>query len=62
MRDRVLGALLGDAAVSALLDGANRVMVGQRRGEVVQTAFERTWSVVDRTPEDLVALMDRLAR
>lgn len=62
MRDRVLGALLGDAAVSALVGGADRVMVGQRRGEVVHTPLERTWSTADRTPEDLLTLMDRLAR
>jgi 6-phosphofructokinase len=62
MRDRVLGALLGDAAVAALIGGADRAMVGQRCGEVVHTPLERTWSTADRTPEDLLTLMDRLAR
>lgn len=62
MRDRVLAALLGDAAVSALLGGANRVMVGQRHGEIVHTPLERTWSEHDRTPDELLELMDRLAR
>jgi 6-phosphofructokinase 1 len=62
MRDRVLGSLLGDAAVRALLAGANRVMVGQRRGEVVTTPLEQTWTHVDRAPDELLELMDRLAR
>lgn len=62
MRDRVLASLLGDAAVNALLDGANRVMVGERCGEVVRTALERVWSEHHRTPESLLQLMDRLAR
>ena len=62
MRDRVLAAVLGDAAVAALMEGADRVMVGQRHGEVVRTPLETTWSRTDRSPEELLALMDRLAR
>ena len=62
MRDRVLAAVLGDAAVAALMEGADRVMVGQRRGEVIRTPLETTWSRPDRTPDELLALMDRLAR
>lgn len=62
MRDRVLGSVLGDAAVAALCDGADRVMVGQHRGEVIRSPLEQTWTRMDRTPEDLLALMDRLAR
>ncbi len=62
MRDRVLAALLGDAAVRALVSGANRIMVGQRHGEVVHTPLDRTWLVHERTPDELLALMDRLAR
>lgn len=62
MRDRILGALLGDAAVTALAEGADRVMVGLRRGEIVRTPLERTWTHIDRLPEDLLELMDRLAR
>jgi 6-phosphofructokinase 1 len=62
MRDRVLAAILGDASVSALRDGADRVMVGQRKGEVISTAFEKVWNVHERTPDELLALMDRLAR
>jgi 6-phosphofructokinase 1 len=62
MRDRVLGSVLGDAAVAALLDGDNRVMVGDHRGDVIRSPLEQTWSQVDRAPEELLALMRRLAR
>lgn len=62
MRDRVLGAVLGDAAVRALLDGTNRVMVGEQRGEISHVPFEHTWTRIDHTPKDLLALLDRLAR
>lgn len=62
MRDRVLGARLGDAAVLALLDGADRVMVGERRLEIVRTPFQETWSTDDRDFVGLLTLMDRLAR
>ena len=62
MRDRMLAARLGDAAVTALLDGQNRVMVGEVDREVVRTPLERSWSVVDPMPQDLLDLMDRLAR
>ena len=62
MRDRVLAAVLGDAAVAALVDGADRIMVGQRRGEVVRTPLEQACSRTDRTPEGLLELMDRLSR
>lgn len=62
MRDRVLAAVLGDAAVAALTEGADRVMVGQHRGEVIRTPLEQAWSRVDRTPASLLDLMDRLSR
>ena len=62
MRDRVLGSLLGDAAVGALMDDDDRVMVGQRRGETIRTPLQEAWSGVDKTPEDLLGLMDRLSR
>lgn len=62
MRDRILAARLGDAAVTALLDGEDRIMVGELHREVVRTPLERTWSAVDRTPQELLDLMDRLAR
>lgn len=62
MRDRILGALLGDGAVQALLDGADRVMVGARGGKVVQVPLSRTWTDREPIPGDLLDLMDRLAR
>jgi 6-phosphofructokinase 1 len=62
MRDRILAARLGDAAVSALLDGDDRVMVGEIHEELVRTPLETAWSTVHRTPPDLLDLMDRLAR
>lgn len=60
--DRVLAARFGDAAVSALLNGENRVMVGEIGGKIVRTGLERAWSVIDRTPSELLDLLDRLAR
>ncbi len=62
MRDRVLGARLGDAAVAALLDGEDQIMVGERRLEIVRTPFEETWTTDDRDFAGLLGLMDRLAR
>ncbi len=62
MRDRILAARLGDAAVSALLDGEDRVMVGEIHDELVRTPLETAWSTVHQTPPDLLDLMDRLAR
>jgi len=62
MRDRVLGAVLGDAAVSALLDGCDRIMVGQHRDEVERVPLEQTWVQHDRAPRRLLELLERLAR
>ncbi len=62
MRDRVLGSQLGDAAVRALLDGADRVMVGEHCGRVERTPLSRAWTEQDPIPEELMGLMDRLAR
>ena len=62
MRDRVLGARLGDGAVQALLDGADRVMIGERRLEIVRTDFEIVYGEDDRDFVGLLGLLDRLAR
>jgi 6-phosphofructokinase 1 len=62
MRDRILAARLGDAAVSALLDGEDRVMVGEIHLALVRTPLEEAWSTVHQTPQELLDLMDRLAR
>lgn len=62
MRDRVLGARLGDGAVDALLAGQNRIMVGEQRLELTQVPLQRTWTVDSTVPEHLLGLLDRLAR
>lgn len=62
MRDRMLAARLGDAAVRALAEGEDRIMVGQVHRSVVHTPLDETWTTVDETPGELLDLMDRLAR
>ena len=62
LRDRVLAGLCGDAAVSALLEGANRVMVGTQGATIVHTPLDRTWGVRGGPPDTLFALLERLAR
>jgi 6-phosphofructokinase 1 len=62
MRDRVLAARLGDAAVTALVDGQDRIMVGEIHHDVVRTPLEQAWSQTPPTPDKLLDLMDRLAR
>ncbi|MBY5163513.1 ATP-dependent 6-phosphofructokinase [Salsipaludibacter albus] len=62
MRDRVLGARLGDAAVTALLDGANRIMVGEVRLELNHCPMVDAWSEQSHPPAHLFGLLDRLAR
>jgi 6-phosphofructokinase 1 len=62
MRDRILAARLGDAAVTALLEGDDRVMVGEVHRDVVRTPLEQAWSIDDKTPQEILDLMDRLAR
>lgn len=62
MRDRVLGSLLGDGAVRALLDDEDRVMVGEDCGRLARTPLSRSWTDRDPMPEELMGLMERLAR
>ena len=62
MRDRILAARLGDAAVTALLDGDDRIMVGEVHRSVVRTPLERSWGVIDAIPGEILELKDRLAR
>lgn len=62
MRDRVLGALLGRAAVQALVEGQDRVMVGERSGEIIRTPLETSWTDQQRDPGPLLELIDMLAR
>lgn len=62
MRDRVLGARLGDAAVEALLEGQSRIMAGESRLELTHTPLARTWTRQAEVPMHLLELLDRLAR
>jgi 6-phosphofructokinase 1 len=62
MRDRVLGARLGDGAVTALLDGETRVMIGESKLELTTVPLERTWTEQVNAPGHLLELLDRLAR
>ncbi len=62
MRDRVLGARLGDGAVTALLDGETRVMIGESRLELTTVPLEETWTAHAGAPLHLLDLLDRLAR
>ncbi|MDV2482185.1 6-phosphofructokinase [Methanoculleus sp. Wushi-C6] len=43
LRDRVLGSLLGAAAVEALLEGRSGCMVGEVGGDLACTPLEETW-------------------
>lgn len=62
MRDRVLAARLGDAAVTALLDGQDRIMVGEVHRYIARTPLQQSWTRTDDVPPEFVELMDRLAR
>lgn len=59
--DRLLGSILGDAAVAALLSGYTCHMVGRVRGETVLTPLERAISDSKELPEELLALIQRLS-
>lgn len=62
LADRLLGSTLGDGAVRALLDGEDRVLIGQRCGTVIRTSLSRTWSGVPEPAAELSALLERLSR
>ncbi len=62
MRDRLLGSVLGDAAVDALVDGEDRVLLGERAGRIVRAPLSRAWTAPATLSADLEALMARLAR
>lgn len=61
-RDRLLAARLGDAAVRALLGGHTAVALGEQRGEVVHVPIEEAVGKGTPTVDELLSLMDRLAR
>jgi 6-phosphofructokinase 1 len=53
LRDRVLGSLLGVAAVEALIEGRNGCMVGEVGGDLACTPLEETWQKKKPLDENL---------
>ncbi|MDN7023507.1 6-phosphofructokinase [Methanoculleus sp. FWC-SCC1] len=51
VRDRVLGSMLGVAAVTALLDGRNGCMAGEVKGEIAYTPLGETGRVKSLDPD-----------
>lgn len=58
--DRILGAALGVAAVDALLNGQRGVMLGEVRGELVQTPLALPSGSHHAPPASLMRLVERL--
>jgi 6-phosphofructokinase 1 len=59
--DRLLGSILGDAAVDAILSGVSCHMVGRIKGQTVMTPLEQVVSEDRELPMDLLELMRRLS-
>lgn len=59
--DRILGSRLGAAAVDTLLRGSDGVMVGEVKGELVDTPFPETWMGERPLDPMLLELIQRLA-
>lgn len=59
--DRILATRLGDFAVQALCQGANGVMAGDVRGELVLTPFEATYTHHKAVPEDMLRVLRTMA-
>lgn len=53
LRDRVLGSVLGVAAIEALLEGRNGCMVGEVGGNLTCTPLEETWQKKKPLSENL---------
>ncbi|MDK2889596.1 MAG: 6-phosphofructokinase 1 [Methanoculleus sp.] len=53
LRDRVLGSLLGVAAVEALIEGRSGCMVGEVGGNLTYTPLEETWQKKKPLDENL---------
>lgn len=60
--DRVLASRLGVAAVKALLDGKNKVMVGEVNAKMTFTDFEKSIKHHQKIPADLEELAKVLAQ
>lgn len=61
-RDRLLAARLGDAAVRALVSGHTAVALGEQHAEVVDVPMEEAVGKGVPPVDELLSLMDRLAR
>lgn len=61
LRDRVLGSLLGVAAVEALLEGQRECMVGEVGGDLRCTPLEETWQKKKPLNEDLLRIFPFLS-
>jgi 6-phosphofructokinase 1 len=61
-RDRILAAVLGEAAVEALLDGETNAMVGVVNNEVVRTPLRDTWEKKKPIDEQRARLCDVLSQ
>ncbi len=61
LRDRVLGSLLGVAAVEALLDGRGGCMVGEVGGDLRCTPLEETWRKQKPLDENLLRIFSFLS-
>ena len=61
MRDRVLGSLLGVAAVEALLEGRSGCMVGEIGGDLRCTPLEETWQKKKPLDENLLRIFSFLS-
>lgn len=60
VRDRVLGARLGAAAVDALLEGRTDVMIGEMAGAITYVPLEDTWLTKKPVPPYLLDLSSLL--
>lgn len=60
VRDRVLAARLGSAAVDALLEGMSNVMIGERNNQLSYIKLEETWTTRKVVPQYLLDLATQL--
>jgi len=60
VRDRVLAARLGSAAVDALLEEKTDVMIGEMSGELTYVPLEQTWAERKQVPAYISALAQQL--
>jgi 6-phosphofructokinase 1 len=60
--DRILAARLGDFAIRSLGEGHTGVMAGQIAGKLVLTPFEETFDQHKPVSDEMVSLLETLAR